>query len=304
MKSLSAKELSVHIDRFLQNLNVVRRASKFTITSYRTDLNQFFEFLNNGEYPEIDRRVLRAYLASLAEAGLKPATVNRKLACLRSFFKYLCAEGVMAANPAELLFFLKQQKQLPKVLRYETILQALNSIDETTFEGRRDRMILDMFYTTGMRLRELVNLNFADIDLYEGVVRVMGKGFKERVIPLGKTLSHHLRSYMKARRDFLLGCVDTDEALFVNQKRKRMTPRQVQTRVQKYLRMASGSSESYPHVLRHSFATHLLDEGADLMAVKELLGHSSLSTTQVYTHVTAERLKKIYHQAHPRAEKS
>ncbi len=303
MQSLLVKEVSPYVGAFLQHLKTERQASEFTQVSYRTDLQQFFMHLENQSHPEIDRKSLRAYLAWLAKARLEPSSINRKLACLRSFFKFLRTRGIAEASPAEAVLFLKQKKSLPRISPYATIMKAMELADDGTYEGLRDRITIDMFYCTGLRLRELVNLNVADIDFYQETVRVFGKGAKERIVPLGKTLAAELRAYLKARQTFLAGANRKCDALLINKKFERVTPRQAQYRVQKYLRQASGAARVYPHMLRHSFATHLLEEGADLMSVKELLGHSSLSTTQVYTHLTAERLKQIYNQAHPRAER-
>ncbi|MFQ5825228.1 MAG: tyrosine-type recombinase/integrase, partial [bacterium] len=183
------------------------------------------------------------------------------------------------------------------------ISTALELPDVSTFDGLRDKVILELFYATGMRLRELVGLNLEDIDFSNDLVKVTGKGSKQRLLPTGKVTARILKEYLRKRQAFLEALNLSESALFLNKKGHRMTARQVQTRVKKYLLSASDEDEAYPHILRHSFATHLLEEGADLLSVKELLGHSSLSTTQVYTHLTAERLKKIYKQAHPRAEK-
>jgi len=304
VQSLTAKRLESHVDSFLQYLSIERNASQFTIRSYRIDLDKFFRFLQEGSLFTVGRKSIRAFLAHLGELGFKPATINRKLACLRSFFKFLCAREIIQVNPAETLFFLKQPQRLPAVLSFEAIMAAMELADDGSFSGLRDKVILDMFYSTGIRLRELVQLNIDDIDLYGGLVKVLGKGSKQRILPLGRNLMKGLKRYLQQRKDLLLMSSQKEPALFVTEKIRRITPSQVQTRVKKYMRMATNQEDAYPHMLRHSFATHLLEEGADLMAVKELLGHASLSTTQVYTHLTAERLRKIYQQAHPRAERN
>ncbi len=303
MKPPSAKMVDTHIASFLQYLRVERNASEFTRKSYATDLTRFVAFLNQQDMERIDKTSLRAYLASLAAAGFKPTTINRKLACLRSFFSFLCSREIIALNPAEAIRSLKQDKPLPKVLNFDEIVDALRLPDQTTFVGARDRVILECFYGTGIRLRELVNLDLPDVNLHEGLIRVVGKGRKMRLVPAGKRLSASLRQYLRIRGAFMSNRPGNEEAVFVNKNHVRVTPRQVQYLVRKYLESASGRKAS-PHVLRHSYATHLLEEGADIMAVKELLGHASLSTTQIYTHLTAERLKMIYNQAHPRAEKT
>lgn len=297
------ESLTQNIDKFLKHLRSTKNASVFTLMSYKTDLYQFGKFLKETNSKEITRNSVRSFLALRFKDGLKATTVNRKLASLRSFFKFLSQNELIETNPALNLSFLKTEKKLPSLLTYETILKALELPDANTFEGLRDKVILELFYATGIRLRELVGLNLQDIDFSNELVQVTGKGSKQRLVPFGKVTARFLKEYIRKRQAFLCALGLPEKALFLNKKSERMTARQVQIRVIKYLLLASDKDEAYPHMLRHSFATHLLEEGADLLAVKELLGHSSLSTTQVYTHLTAERLKKIYKQAHPRAEK-
>lgn len=304
MQQLLVSRIQAHQNSFFDYLKIERNASEFTLTSYKTDLDNFFEFFQQNNYRNIDRKTLRSFLSNLVGRQLKPATINRKLACLRSFFKFLNSRKIININPAETLFFLKKEQKLPTFFSYETIMKAINLPDISQFEGLRDSLIIDMFYSTGMRLRELVNLDVNDFDLYSGVIRVIGKGAKERLVPIGQNLSKVTKMYLNERNDYFPSYSSEDDAFFISKKFKRMKPWQVQYCVKKYLVMAGDEQSAYPHKLRHSFATHLLDEGADLMAVKELLGHSSLSTTQIYTHVTPEKLKRIYKQAHPRAEKS
>jgi len=303
VQQLSISRIEAHKDSFFDYLKIERNASQFTLTSYHIDLQQFFNFYRENDYDVIDRNTMRSFLASLSAKQLKPSTINRKLACLRSFFKFLNSREIIKSNPAETLFFLKKERRLPVFFTYETIMKALDLPDTSSFEGLRDSLIMDMFYSTGLRLRELVSLNVNDLDLYNGVIRVVGKGSKERVVPIGKNLNKVTKTYLSERNNYLQSYNIKEDAFFISNKFKRLSPGQVQYRVKKYLSMACQEQSAYPHKLRHSFATHLLDEGADLMAVKELLGHASLSTTQVYTHVTAEKLKNIYKQAHPRADK-
>jgi len=303
VQSLKAKTLQFHSTNFLRHLRVEKNASKFTLSAYQLDLEQLLQFTEKYDLQEITRKSLRSFLASLSEKGLKAASINRKLTSIRSFYKYLCSQEVLDSNPAATLLYLKKEKKLPSYFRYEVILKALGLPDTSTFEGLRDRVILEIFYSTGIRLRELVGIDLEDVDLTDDVLRVTGKGSKERVVPLGKSITKIIKKYIEARTHFTRSLVFSTEAFFLNKKGKRISPGQVQYRVKKYLLAASDKQEAYPHMLRHSFATHLLDEGADLISVKELLGHSSLSSTQVYTHLTTERLKKIYKQAHPRAQK-
>ena len=301
--SLSVNEVQPQTELFLRYLRVEKNASRFTLRSYQIDLKQFFAYLNELEADCIDRKAIRDFLALLAHRGLQPTTMNRKLASLRSFFKFLNARGLVASNPAESLSFLKQSKRLPQILSYKIIMQAMRLTDTATFNGVRDRFLIDLFYSTGVRLRELTRLDVGDLDLPQGTLRVLGKGNKERILPIGPSLAAHMKRYF-AHRKSLLATLNIDTpALFVSDGGRRLTPRQVQIRIKKYLLLASDNETAYPHMLRHSFATHLLDEGADLIAVKELLGHASLSSTQIYTHLTVDRLKQIYARAHPRAEK-
>lgn len=304
MQSLSTNKLSHYIDAFLEHLRFERNASQFTLCSYKVDLEQLQLFIKKNRITEITRKSLRSFLASFSKSGLKVATINRKLTSLRSFFKYLCAQEILDSSPADTLSYLKKEKKLPSFFDYETILGAFNLPDTESYEGLRDRLILEIFYSCGIRLRELVGINLADVDLSNNVLRVTGKGSKERVVPLGKSLLGISKKYIELRARFLNSLSVSSEAFFLNKKGKRVSPDQVKYRVKKFLLAASDKQKASPHMLRHSFATHLLDEGADLLAVKELLGHSSLSTTQVYTHLTTERLKKEYQQAHPRAQKS
>jgi tyrosine recombinase XerC len=300
---LRVETVKGHIDDFLEHLRSEKNASNFTLKAYKTDLNQFVQFLEDTNTGEITKKSLRSFLALLFKGGLKATTVNRKLASLKSFFKFLCIQERLDTNPALNLFFLKTEKKLPFFLNYETIMQALELPDMNTFDGSRDRVILELFYGTGIRLRELVGLNLDDIDFLNGLVKVKGKGSKQRLVPLGKITAKFVKEYLETRKTFLFSLNKSEPAVFINQKGSRLSPRRVQNIVKKYLLLASDKNEASPHILRHSYATHLLEEGADLIAVKELLGHASLSTTQVYTHLTAERLKEVYKQAHPRAEK-
>ncbi|MCG8605238.1 tyrosine recombinase [bacterium] len=303
MQSLTVDLVEDYIQSFLRHLRSERNCSDFTIQSYRTDLFQYLHFLRQeGELQEVGRLSVRAFLASCSMQGLSAATVNRKLACLRSFFKYLCSQEIVENNPAQGLFFLKQEKRLPSFLDSETILKAIGFRGQT-FEDFRDRVIIELFYSTGMRLRELVGLNISDIDLPNGLIRVTGKGAKQRLIPCGKSTLRVVKKYLDARRALMTSLGERTAALFVSNKGRRISPRLVQTRIKNLLLLVSDKSDVSPHTLRHSFATHLLDAGAELLAVKELLGHASLSTTQIYTHLTPERLKTVYKQAHPRAEK-
>jgi len=300
VKSLTVDLLATHIERFLDHLKFERNVSPLTLRAYKTDLRQFLEYVQDTETPEISKNSLRSFLGLLSRGGLKATTINRKLACFRAFFKFLCAREILEANPAQALYFLKKEKRLPAVFSYQTIAQSLSRIDRTHFEGARDAAVIEFLYSTGVRLRELVNTDVEHVDFQNGVVRVAGKGAKERLAPFGKRLQKTLYDYLEKRATFLRETKSHAAALFLGDQGKRISASKVQAIVKKYL-IAKEQQEAYPHMLRHSFATHLLEEGADLLAVKEMLGHANLSTTQIYTHLTAERLKRVYEQAHPRA---
>lgn len=297
------------LDRYFHYLKTERTYSSYTLTSYGNDIKQFYLFLDqnyglqNISPNQITKSILRSYLGYLRKEDYLATSINRKIACLKSFFKYLYNHNLISANPTSGLFSLKTKQKIPKTLSYDSIKEALALADTNSAIGFRDLAIMELFYGTGIRLSELANLKLNDVDFVNGLVRVSGKGGKERLVPLGEIAIHALKQYLKVRSEFLQKTVIKDvSAIFLNKHGKSLSKRGIQRRVEKYLRQVSVSGTT-PHVLRHSFATHLLDEGADLIAVKELLGHSSLSTTQIYTHVSTERLKEIYRQAHPRADR-
>lgn len=296
------------VESFFSYLSAQKRCSSHTVRAYQIDIKQFFESLAEGnDHPkaqrleDISKEHIRTFLSGLVRHGMSKRTVARKLASLKAFFGYLHRIGEIKVNPTALLSSPKLEKHLPEFLREDEINKVLESIDQDSTAGRRDRAVLELFYGTGMRLSELIHLNVEDIDLLSGTVRVYGKGGKERVLPVGKYAIKQIKSYLLQRKAFHPK-EEMGGALFINRRGERMSPRGVQLLVKKWLRHVSEKKKLSPHVLRHTFATHLLDRGADLKAVKELLGHSSLSTTQIYTHLTTDRIKKIYRQAHPRAE--
>ena len=297
------------IQQFLRSLETERNLSPFTIDAYRIDLGQFVDFLKIS-YPELDsgrefesltKQHIRSFLAHLSQQGLSRKTIGRKLAAIRSFFKFLVRTGMIQNNPAKNIQTPKAEKKLPTFLSIQEAFDLLELPDKSTPEGIRDRAILEIFYGTGIRLRELTNIEMSDVDFHENLIRVVGKGNKERLLPMGKMAAEALRKYLKIRFHFLPKNGNPISPLFLSNRAKRISPRTVQARVHRYLQQISDISSLSPHLLRHTFATHMLEAGADLEAVKELLGHVSLSTTQIYTHVTMGKLKKIYDQAHPRA---
>ncbi len=291
---------------FLEYLEIERNYSGHTIESYQNDLNGFAIFLGGEdihEPKEIDRNVLRSFLAHLIDEGYSKKSLARKIACLRSFFKFLKHKQVIESNPVLNIRTPKLDKRIPGFLDESTVQRLMDLPDRTTVGGLRDAAILEVFYSTGIRLSELMNLNIDDLDHHSRLIKVMGKGRKQRIIPIGEKAVHALDEYLKMRdREPIRARTDEDvKAVFLTDGGKRMYPQIVGNIVKRYIGKVSELEKKSPHVLRHTFATHLLNRGADLKAVKELLGHESLSTTQIYTHVTTDRLKKVYHQSHPKA---
>ena len=300
------------LEKFLKHIEDGRQLSQHTVLAYRRDLLDFAEFVQqrvraeSWDWADVDRLVLRAYLGQLAQRRFARRTIARKLSAVRSFFKFLHREEMLDANPARAVRSPKLERTLPGWLTREQA-DRLFALAETraaegTFRGLRDLAVLEVFYGTGMRLSELHGLNMLDLDLVGDQVKVRGKGRKERILPLGQAAVRALRRYELRRNEVLAGADDSDrKAVFISQRGKRLTTRQLQNVVTKLLAQTAEEAGLTIHSLRHSFATHLLDAGADLMAVKELLGHASLSTTRIYTHTSKEHLKKVYDRAHPRA---
>jgi tyrosine recombinase XerC len=283
-----------YIEKFMRYLEIEKNYSKHTVENYRLDLEDFRQFLGDLNLEKIDYLVLRKYLAQLKEKNLKVRTVNRHLSTLRSFFKFLIREGHLKTNPITSLSSPKQEKHLPLFLTGEEVTKLITAVQPKDERGLRDRAVLETFYSTGIRVSELVGLKIQDVDFIGGVIKVLGKGKKERIVPLGDIAIAAIRAYLEKRKK-------QQEALFLNKSGKRITDRGIRNIVGKYIRMASIKRGVSCHTLRHSFATHLLNRGADLRSVQELLGHVNLSTTQIYTHLTTDRLKSVYDKAHPRA---
>lgn len=300
------------IAEFIRHLADGRQLSSHTVVAYRRDLTEFAAFLARyygGEewtWGGVDRLALRAFLADMSRRGLSRRTIARKLSAVRSFFRWLHREEVVEANPARAVRSPKLERHLPGWLSrgdMERVLQlAENRAAEGGFRGARDLAIVETFYSTGMRLSELQGLDMQDLDLLGDQARVRGKGRKERIVPLGRHAVTALRRYELRRAEVLARCVGGDRrAVFISERGQRLSVRQIQNIVRSFLDAVAEEAGLSTHSLRHTFATHLLDAGADLMAVKELLGHASLSTTRIYTHTSKERLKRVYNQAHPRA---
>lgn len=297
---------------FLGYLSVSRGASRRTLTAYETDLGQFCDYLGRrGIDPSavsglarVDEVVLRGYLEHLARAGYARRSVARKIAAIRSLFRYLCRQEIVTADPTLNLGTPKLEQKIPRFLYPQEMDALLAAPDTSSPLGLRDRAILETLYATGVRVGELVALDLGDVDYSLGHVLVMGKGGKERYVPLGSQAIDALGAYLERSRPVLLGADRADRrnrALFLNARGGRLSARGVQRLVDRYIARAALAIHVSPHAIRHSFATHLLEAGADLRSVQEMLGHASVSTTQIYTHVTREHLKRIYDQAHPRA---
>ncbi len=293
------------IGDFLDYLTYERNVSINTIGAYRTDLESFVSFLCNDyftlgrdqlELRKVDNLTIRAYLAHLAHRKLSRSSVARHLSALRTFFRYLMREGDVDANPARVVATPKREKYLPSVMQPADVALLLEQPDLSTPLGLRDQAFLELLYASGLRISELVGIDLDDIEVRAKLVKVRGKGSKERIVPFGSKAEQAVRAYLPTRH-----APPDENALFVNYKGDRITARSVRRLFDKYVRAAALRAGISPHTMRHSFATHLLNAGADLRGIQELLGHASLSTTQKYTHLNDGELLKVYKKAHPRA---
>ena len=285
------------IKRFINYLEIEKDASLHTVKNYKIDLEEFSDYINDRPLGEITHIILRTWLANLRKKGYKKSTIARKLASLRSFFKFAVREGYIDTNPAVSLSTPKQEKKLPTFLTIDEVIKLIEAPHDEDKNGLRDKAILETLYSTGIRVGELVGLNVEDVDFIGGIIKVKGKGKKERIIPIGDKALKAIRNYLDRRKV----TSKQSRSLFLNTRGKRINPRSVYRIVDKYIKMISKKQGVSPHTLRHSFATHLLDRGADLRSVQELLGHANLSTTQIYTHISSRRLKEVYNKTHPRA---
>jgi integrase/recombinase XerC len=302
------------IEQFLEHLRYERNVSAHTLRNYTSDLEQFLDFIapldpvtetrKTPDITEIDHLTIREWLGALHSAQKKKASIARKLAALRTFFQFLVREEVIELNPAKLVATPRLEKKLPTHLSIEEAIRFIESPDLETDLGKRDRAMLELMYATGVRVAELTTLNVTDVDLHNRLIRVMGKRRKQRIVPFGDPAGDAIRAYLQVREKFLLTAPISkrdEEALFLNYQGTRITTRSVGRMVEKYIRICAGMHNISPHALRHSFATHLLDSGADLRDIQELLGHARLSTTQIYTHVSMEKLVEVYDKSHPKA---
>ncbi|MFY0593185.1 MAG: tyrosine-type recombinase/integrase [Roseivirga sp.] len=292
------------VDSFLKYISFEKRYSQHTVKSYQIDLEQFQSYILHkfhvADITTATQLMIRAWVLSLMDDALSPRSVNRKLASLRSYFKFLVKRDVISQNPTAKVRSLKTQKELPNFADEQELSAYLNSdVFEDSFEGRRDQLILELLYGTGIRQAELLGLKVSDIDKNQSTIKVLGKRNKERIIPISNALLNLTEKYIYEKNHVFSH--DQNSFLIVNNSGDSAYPVLIYRVVKKYLSQVSSLDKKSPHVLRHTFATHLLNKGADLNAVKDLLGHSSLAATQVYTHNSLEKLKSVFDQAHPKA---
>lgn len=295
--------LESYLHSFFEYLEYEKKYSKHTITSYKNDLQQFILYVSSEAssitLTDINHQLIRSWVTDLISEKIAAKSVNRKLSALKTFFKYLQKQGVTKTNPLAKISGPKTPKRLPVFIDEQPMQNLFNSIEfEEGFIGARDKLILDMLYQTGVRRSELANLKDSDVDLYNSSIKVMGKRNKERIIPISLSLKRNLEEYFKVKE--VKSSFNT--IVFISENGKTLGEQGIYRIVKKYLSQITTISKKSPHVLRHTFATHLLNNGADINAVKDLLGHASLSATQIYTHNTIEKLKKSYKQAHPRGD--
>src|ERR1035437_2492069 len=293
-------ELAASRDSFLQYLQYEKRFSNHTLVAYTNDLYQFFEYIQTiyeiKNTEEIDHTIIRSWVVTLMEQKVTPRSVNRKISTLKTFYKYLLRQNIVTETPMLKIQSPKTSKRLPVFVEKQNMDTLLDNIEfGEDFEGQRNKLIIELFYATGMRLSELINLKHSAIDMFNSQLKVLGKRNKERIIPFNKQIGNSIKKYITLK-------VDLDhDYLFISKSGKKIYEKLSYRVVNNYLSQVTTLDKKSPHVLRHTFATHMLNNGADLNAIKELLGHSSLAATQVYTHNSIERLKQIYKQAHPKA---
>lgn len=287
---------------FIDYLKFQKRASIHTVKAYQIDLEQFFQYLDNNYHislPEqVESNFVRSWMAYLMQSGITPKAINRKISTLRSYFTFLVKQQLIQKNPISKIVTPKIPKRLPSFVpknSMDDLFKNINFSDD--YIGKRDELIIDIFYSTGIRLSELINLKKTDIDTINHTIKVLGKRNKERIIPLNENLNSKINVFLKFTETTIKS---TENYLFLTEKGKKMYPRLVYSIVNTYLSRVATIKQKSPHVLRHTFATHMLENGADINAIKELLGHSSLAATQIYTHNTIEKLKKVYDKSHPR----
>jgi len=297
----------MYTSNFLQYLQFEKRYSKHTVQSYKTDLDQFYSFLsttyNLESVQQVTHSIIRSWIVKLLEQNISPRSINRKMATLKSYFKFLIREDMVKKNPMIKVVSLKNAKKLPEFVDQESIHTLFDQIEfEDSFEGLRDKLVLELLYATGIRRAEIIGLTNLSVDEKNCTIKVLGKRNKERLIPYNSPLNDLIKIYIENRDNSIeVNTTDANGPLLVTNKGKTLYPKLVYRIVNKYLSLITTLSKRSPHILRHTFATHLLNNGADINAIKELLGHANLAATQVYTHNTIDKLKDVYKQAHPRA---
>ncbi len=292
------------VEKFIEYITFEKRFSKHSIEAYKSDIDQFWEYCHTvydiKDPAKINHLIIRSWIVSLIEKEISNPSINRKLSSLKSYFRFLLKDDIITANPFNKVISPKTSSRLPQFVENKPINQLL---DQTKFEpdhsGIRAKTIIELFYATGMRLSELINIKENDINFNEGLIKVMGKRNKERLIPFGNKLSYSLNHYLQIKREEIRG-PEVNTYLFVTEKGKKLYPRLIYRIVNSYLAKVTTIKKKSPHVLRHTFATHMLNHGADLNAIKDILGHANLNATQIYTHNTIEQLKSIHHKSHPR----
>lgn len=292
-------------EEFKRYLLIDQGKSENTIKSYQLDLTKFIDFLevqNIIEITEVTQQTIQLFLASLRQAGYASSTTSRMISSLKQFFIYLMKEGIIKQNPLTLIQGPKKVQRLPKVLTMKEVEALIQSPDTSTLWGLRDRTILEVMYATGLRVTELTQLSLEELHLDLGFIQTVGKGDKERLVPLGEEAEYWLKQYLNlVRPSFANKCNAPTDSVFLTERGKPFTRQGIWKNLKKYVALANVDHDVSPHMLRHSFATHLLENGADLRMVQELLGHADISTTQIYTHISKQRLQKVYRQYFPRA---
>lgn len=284
-------------DTFFSYLEFEKEFSKNTILSYKNDLKDFKNFLEiiNKNPEEIDKKDVFNYLIHLSKKRLKPSSLRRKISAIRSFYKFLIREEIIEKDPTDDLTFPKNEKKLPQVLTVEDIEKLINVIDNKTLKGKRDRAIIELLYSSGLRVSEIINLKIVDIDFENNYLKCFGKGSKERIVPFGELAKRYILDYLEERKRQNIN----SDLLFVNKRGEKLLRQYINNFLRIYSKKAKLRKKVHPHMLRHSFATHLLERGADLRSVQELLGHVDISTTQIYTHLTKDYLREVYLSTHP-----
>ena len=292
------------LDKFCDYLKNQKNYSDYTILNYKKDLEEYFEFLDNKKYSykEMDYKKCVEYLVYLDQKQLKKTSISRRLSSIRTFYKFLVLNNYTDNNPFLLVSSPKKEKRIPKFINYQGIDEIFNIPNTKTPDGQRERVILEVLYGAGVRVSELVNIKLKDIDFNNKTILIFGKGSKERIVSFGNPAKDAMNEYIKSGRELLLNGVKSDY-LIVGKEKESLTTRRIEQIIDSLITKTSIKMNITPHMFRHTFATHLLDQGCDLIAVQELLGHESLSSTEIYTHVSNEHLREVYLKCHPRSNK-